>query len=127
MASVRSLRDRLEAGIRSLIPEARLNGHPDDRLPNTVNMTLPDMRGESMVLALDQQGVSISSGSACRSGSPAPSHVLMALGLTEEEAHCALRLSLGVENTDAEIDSTLSYISEIIKSSKESVRFVPCR
>ncbi len=127
MALVSSRRDRLEDGIRSLVPEARLNGHPDDRLPNTVNMTLPGMRGESVVLALDQQGVSISSGSACRSGSPAPSHVLTALGLTEEEAHCALRLSLGVENTDAEIDRTLSHISEIIKSSKESIRFVPCR
>jgi len=85
------------------------------------------MRGESVVLALDQKGVSLSSGSACRSGSPKPSHVLLAIGLSEEEAHCSIRLSLGVDNTDEEIDRTIALLGDIIRMSKNAVRFVPCR
>jgi cysteine desulfurase NifS len=127
MANVRKLRDRLEKGIKELVPGSHVNGDTADRLPNTLNMTLPGMRGESVVLALDQKGVSLSSGSACRSGSPKPSHVLLALGLSEEEAHCSIRMSLGIENTIEEIERTLSLLGDIIKTSKNTVRFVPCR
>jgi cysteine desulfurase NifS len=126
-ARIARLRDRLEAALGELVPEMTINGHPTERLPNTLNVTLPGMRGESVVLALDRKGVSLSSGSACRSGSPEPSHALLALGIGDEAAHCALRFSLGHGNTDEEIDRTIALVCEVIRDSKTSVRFVPCR
>lgn len=124
---IRTLRDRLEAGIRTIVPGARLNGHPVERLPNTVNMTLPGLRGESVVLALDQKGVSISSGSACHSGSPAPSHVLLAMGLTEEEVHCSIRVSLGVHTTGEEIEQVLRRFDDVVNNQKVLIQFSVCR
>jgi cysteine sulfinate desulfinase/cysteine desulfurase-like protein len=124
---VRILRDCLWEGVRRLLPEAKLNGHPEYRLPNTLNVSLPGIRGEAMVLALDQKGVFLSSGSACRAGSPKPSHALLNMGLSEEEAHCALRISLGVGNTETQIDQTLERMGEVIRESMTTVRFVPCR
>jgi cysteine desulfurase NifS len=123
----RSLRDRLAEGIKKAVPGARVNGAGADRLPNTLNLTLPGIRGESLVLALDQKGISLSSGSACRSGSPKPSHVLRAIGLSEEEAHCSIRLSLGPGTADLDISETIAAISSVITASRSSVRFVPCR
>jgi len=127
MHHIKKKRDRLERGIRELVPSAKMNGHREERLPNTLNITFPNMRGESLVLALDQRGVAVSSGSACHAGMPEPSHVLMAMGLSEEEAHCALRFSLGRENTVDEIDLTLSFLKEIFTEQKAMVRFVSCR
>lgn len=127
MEEIRILRDRLETGIREIIPEARLNGHPRERLPNTLNMMLPGYRGESIVMALDQKGIAISAGSACHSGSPEPSHVLRALGLPDEDVHCSIRFSLGIHTTEEEIDSTIRYLREIISEQKPVVRFVVCR
>lgn len=127
MARVRELRDRLERGIRQIVPGARLNGPEHERLPNTLNITVPGMRGESVVLTLDQKGVALSSGSACRAGSPDPSHALLAMGLSEEEAHCALRFSLGPDNTAEEIDRTLELFRWMIQDVSEGIRFVPCR
>ena len=94
-ANTALLRDRLESGICKLIPGARRNGLEQDHLPNTLNMTLPEIRGESLVLFLDRKGIAFSSGSACKSGNPAPSHALLAMGLTPNEAHCSVRFSLG--------------------------------
>ncbi|MCG6553639.1 MAG: IscS subfamily cysteine desulfurase, partial [Candidatus Magnetominusculus sp. LBB02] len=122
-----TLRNALEQGIRRLIPEARLNGHERCRLPNTLNMTLPGMRGESVVLALDQKGIALSSGSACRSGSPKPSHALISMGLTEEEAHCAIRFSLSCDNTKEQIEHTIAMIQQMIGDVRNLVRFIPCR
>jgi len=127
MTGVRQMRDRLEEGILKMVSGAKVNGHQKWRLPNTLNVTLPGVRGESLVIALDQIGVALSSGSACRSGDPEPSHALMAMGLSEEEAHCAVRFSLGVGNTDEEIDRTLAAIRHITTANKEIVRFVSCR
>ena len=127
MSEVARLRDRLEKGIRLLVPASRLNGHPERRLPNTLNMTLPGFRGESMVMAMDERGVCFSSGSACRSGSPDPSHALLAMGLSHAEAHCAVRFSLGYGNTEEEIDRTLELIGQTISQSRNTVHFVPCR
>ena len=124
---VRRLRDRLWEGLLAIVPDMKLNGHPEHRLPNTLNVSLPGIRGESMVLKLDQRGVSFSSGSACASGSPRPSHALLAMGLSEEQAHCALRFSLGLENTEEQIDRTLASIGQIISESMTLVRFAPCR
>ena len=122
-----ALRDKLEAGIRKLVPKARLNGLADNRLPNTLNLTLPGLRGESLVVALDQHGISLSSGSACKSGSPKPTHVLMAMGRTEEEAHCAVRLSLSNRTSEHDIDETISALAHVLEEMENTVRFLPCK
>jgi cysteine sulfinate desulfinase/cysteine desulfurase-like protein len=127
MDSIRELRDKLENGIKELISDAKLNGPREQRLPNTCNLTLPGIRGESLVLALDQKGTAISSGSACSAGVPEPSHALMAMGLPEEEAHCAVRFTLGLDNTIDEIDHTVLYINQVIRERKDTIRFVSCR
>jgi len=127
MERVRGLRGRLQAGIEQLIPDARLNGHPAERLPNTLNMTLPGLRGESLVVALDQKGVALSSGSACKSGSPDPSHALMALGMSAEDAHCAVRLSLSNKTTEQDIEQTLEALAQVLEEMKTTVRFLPCK
>jgi cysteine sulfinate desulfinase/cysteine desulfurase-like protein len=127
MDEIRKLRDRLEQGIHAIMPEAKRNGTPAACLPNTLNMTLPGIRGESLVLALDQAGISLSSGSACRSGSPEPSHVLLAIGLSSEEAHCSVRLSLGPDTTEEDVDTTIERIGAVVNGSQNIVRFVPCR
>jgi len=121
------LRDRLEAGIRAALPEARRNGHPTARLPNTLNITLPAIRGESLVLFLSRRNIHFSSGSACKSGNPNPSHALLAMGLSAEDAHCAVRFSLGKEITPEEIDYAVSCLAELMQESSRAVRFVPCR
>ena len=123
---IRILRDRLEEGINNLVPGAVLNGHSDERLWNTLNMTLPGLRGESVVIAMDQHGVSLSSGSACKSGSPEPTHVLTAMGRTEEEAHCSVRFSLSRNTTDEDIDETISALAKVLEE-KNMVRLAPCK
>ncbi len=120
-------RDRLEAGIRRLIPKAVLNGHPERRLPNTLNLTLPGLRGESLVVALDQHGISLSSGSACKSGSPEPTHVLMAMGKSTDEAHCAVRFSLAHGTTETDIDETITVLRRVLEEMETTVRFLPCK
>ncbi len=127
MEQVAKVRDRLEAGVTALAEGARLNGHRDARLPNTLSMTIPGMRGESLVYTLDRKGVAVSSGSACKSGSPDPSHALMALGLSTEDAHCTVRFSLGAGNSMDEIEYVLKAMAEVIEESFSSVQFVPCR
>jgi cysteine desulfurase NifS len=120
------LRDKLETGIKALIPDARLNGHPKDRLPNTLNLTLPGLRGESIVIALDQHGIALSSGSACKSGSPEPTHVLIAIGRTEQDAHCSVRFSLSRYTTEEDIDQTISALAQVLEE-KNIVRLMPCK
>jgi cysteine sulfinate desulfinase/cysteine desulfurase-like protein len=124
---MRRLRDRLEHGIRKIVPNARLNGHPDRRLPNTINMTLPGLRGESVAIALDHQGISLSSGSACKSGSPEPTHVLTAMGRTVADAHCAVRFSLSHETTPDDIETTLAALAHVLEEMRTAVRFLPCK
>jgi cysteine desulfurase NifS len=127
MKRLEALRDRLEQGIRALIPEARRNGPEGCRLPNTLNLTLPGIRGESLVLFLDRKGICFSSGSACKSGHPEPSHALLAMGLTPEQAHCAVRFSLGWGNTAEDIDYVLECLEETLRETGSAVRFVSCR
>ena len=121
------LRDKLEAGIRHLVPAAVLNGDRERRLPNTINLTLPGLRGESLVVALDQHGISLSSGSACKSGSPEPTHVLMAMGKSAEDAHCAVRFSLSHDATDADIEETIKVLGRVLEEMETTVRFLPCK
>lgn len=123
---IEALRDKLEAGIKELVPEAVLNGDRQKRLPNTLNLTLPGLRGESLVIALDQHGIAFSSASACKSGSPEPSHVLMAMGRNREEAHCAIRLSLSRYTTKKDIERTIATLKQVLKE-KELVRLAPCK
>ena len=123
---IRDLRDKLEEGIRNLVTDAVLNGHPENRLPNTLNLILPGLRGESIVIALDQHGISLSSGSACKSGSPEPTHVLIAMGRTKEQAHCSVRFSLSRYTTEEDIDYTVSALEQVLKE-KDLVRLMPCK
>lgn len=109
------LRDRLMDGIVERIPDVKVNGPREGRLPNNVNISIRYIEGESMLLRLDLQGVAASSGSACTSGSLDPSHVLLAIGLPHEIAHGSLRLSLGTETTQEDIDFVLDVLPGIVK------------
>ena len=120
------LRDKLEDGIRKLVPDAILNGHRENRLPNTLNLTLPGLRGESIVIALDHHGIALSSGSACKSGSPEPTHVLIAMGRTEQDAHCSVRFSLSRYTTGEDINETVSALAQALEE-KNTVRLIPCK
>ncbi len=125
--AVRGRRDRLEAGLMALVPGARRNGPAGERLPNTLNLTLPGLRGESLVIALDHHGVAASAGSACKSGSPEPTHVLTAMGLDDEAAHCSLRLSLAHDTDDAAIDHVLTAMERVLAERRANVRFIGCK
>lgn len=109
------LRDRLIDGVMERIDHVHLNGHRSLRLPNNVNLSFDFIEGESMLLLLDQQGIYASSGSACTSGSLDPSHVLMALGISAERAHGSLRLTVGRDNTVAQIDRVLELLPPIVE------------
>ena len=124
---IAALRDRLEEGIRQLVPTAIPNGDSERRLPNTLNLTLPGLRGESLVVALDQHGISLSSGSACKTGNPDPTHVLIAMGRSTEAAHCAVRLSLSHHTTDEDISQTIEALAEVLEEMETTVRFLPCK
>jgi cysteine desulfurase NifS len=124
---MQKLRDKLQSGIQELIPGAVLNGHKQERLPNTLNLTLPGLRGESLVMALDQYGIALSSGSACKSGSPDPTHVLLAMGKSEEEAHCSVRFSISNQTTDKDISDTLKALKVVLDEIETTVRFLPCK
>lgn len=127
MQTVARLRKHLERGIQSIMKEIRINGDLKNRLPNTSNLTFPGIRGESLVLELDKRGICLSAGSACHSGSAAPSSTLMAMGLTEEQAHCSVRFSLGYQNSLEEINRVIASLRDIIVESKKIIRFVSCR
>lgn len=111
----RTLRNRLRDGLISRIPDIRVNGHPDSVLPNTLDVSFPGAEGEAILLMLDILGVSVSTGSACASGSLEPSHVLMATGVGPELAHGSIRFSLGKCTTAEEIDFVLEEFPAVIK------------
>ena len=113
-ARMTRLRDRLIDGILTTIPDVRLNGHRTERLPNNVNVSIRYIEGEAMLLRLDLAGIAGSSGSACTSGSLDPSHVLLAIGLPHEIAHGSLRLTLGTDSTDADVDAVLEALPKIV-------------
>ena len=109
------LRDKLIKGIMDKIENVRLNGHPTNRLPGNANFCFEFIEGESMLLRLDMEGVAASSGSACTSGSLKASHVLLAIGLPPEIAHGSLRLTIGKDNTEEEIDYVIDILPGIIE------------
>lgn len=116
-ARVAAMAARLLESLEVSIPKLRLNGLPLrpglDRLTNTLNLTFPEVLGESMLIALDLEGVEVSMGSACAAGAIEPSHVLLAMGLSREEARSSLRLSLGWSTTEAEIERAAEIIPRI--------------
>lgn len=112
-ARMTRMRDRLIEGIEATIPEVKLNGHRTKRLPNNVNFSIKYIEGESILLMLDMAGIAASSGSACTSGSLDPSHVLLALGLTHEVAHGSVRMTLGDDTTDEDIDYVLETLPNV--------------
>ena len=109
------LRDKLIKEITARVEDVKLNGHPTERLPNNINLSFRYIEGESLLLSLDMKGIAASSGSACTSGSLDPSHVLLALGLSHEIAHGSLRMTLGKDNTEEEIDYVIEVLPEIVE------------
>lgn len=115
MMRERALRDRLLAKITAAIPDVRVNGDPATGLPNTLNVSFAGAEGESILLYLDMEGIAVSTGSACATGSLEPSYVLMATGLGAELAHGSIRFSLGRETTEADIDHTVAVLTGTIE------------
>jgi len=111
---LRRLRDKLIDGMLDTMEHVRLNGHPTRRLPNNVNVSIGFVEGEAVLLNLDLEGICASTGSACSSSSSEPSHVLLALGLSSEQAHCSLRFSLGREDTDEHVERVLKVLPPIV-------------
>ena len=111
---IRAMRDRLLKGIVEKIPHTYLNGHPEKRLPGNINISFEFIEGESMLLWLDDEGICASTGSACTSGSLEPSHVLLATGLPVEISHGSLRLTLGIVNTEADVDFVLDVLPKVV-------------
>jgi cysteine desulfurase len=111
---ITALRDQLIAGLLQ-IPRSRLTGHPTHRLPNNASFAFEGIEGESILLNLDLLGIAASTGSACTSGSVEPSHVLVALGLAPEWSHGSLRLTLGRENTQEDVDTVLATVPRIVE------------
>ncbi len=109
-----SLRDKLIDGILESIPDVRLNGHRTKRLPANVNVSVRYIEGEALLMRLDLAGIEGSSGSACTSGSLDPSHVLLAIGLPHEIAHGSLRLSLGMDNTEEDVQAAIDALKTIV-------------
>ena len=108
------MRDRIIEGLQERVEQTRLNGHPTKRLPNNVNISFQAVEGEPILLGLDFAGISASSGSACSSASLEPSHVLLAIGLNAELAQGSVRITLGKDNTNQDVDYLLSVIPELV-------------
>jgi cysteine desulfurase len=125
-ARVRVLRDRLESGIFERVPQVKLNGHPSERLPNTLNISFAWIEGESLLLNLDMKGIAASSGSACTSGSLEPSHVLGAMCVEVTLAHSSTRFSLGPDTTVEDIDYVLEVLPPIVQRLRDMSPLYNC-
>ncbi len=116
LAKMAALRDRLQEGLLSKIPDSKLNGDPDHRVPNTVNISFGYVEGEAILMHLNEYGICASSGSACTSGSLEPSHVMRAMGVDFQFAHGSVRFSLSEDTTQAEIDKVIEVLPGIIEN-----------
>ena len=115
---LRDLRDVLKKGIEDNVPDVQFNGHPTDCVPNTLNVSFDGIEGEAILLYLDLEGIAVSTGSACASGSLDPSHVLLATGMSMEHAHGSLRISLGRQNTIEDIEYVLEKLPNIVEKTR---------
>ena len=111
---IKPLRDRLEKEIKEKIHEVIVNGHPEKRLFNTLNVCIKYIEGEGMLTLLDMYRICVSSGSACSSSSLEPSHVLLAIGLPHEIAHGSLRFSFGKYNTEEDVNKVIEVLPDIV-------------
>jgi len=121
-ARVGALRDRFEALARERLPGVRVNGGGAPRVPNTSNLLFEGADGEALLIALDLEGICVSSGAACASGSLSPSHVLLAMGLSSAQAHASLRFSMGAQATGAEVDRVVEALARHLPAAREAVR-----
>jgi cysteine desulfurase len=115
VATLWSLRERLRTGLLDAVPDIHINGHPTDTLPGTLNVSFRGAEGEAILLYLDMNGIQVSTGSACASGSLEPSHVLLATGVEPELAHGSIRFSVGRETTEADVDYVLERLPPIMQ------------
>jgi cysteine desulfurase len=122
MARVAALRDRLEAGILRDVPHAAVNGAREPRVPNTTNISFERVEAESLLIALDLEGIAVSTGSACSSGTLEPSHVLKAMGLGSSRAQSSLRFSLGSATSDADIDRVVAVVPGLVQKLRALTR-----
>ena len=113
---ITALRDRLQEGLLASIPDSKLNGDPQNRIPNTVNISFGYVEGEAILMHLNEYGICASSGSACTSGSLEPSHVLRAMGVDFKFAHGSVRFSLSEQTTEQDIDKVLEVMPAIIEN-----------
>jgi cysteine desulfurase len=117
-----ALRDRLEAGVLQGVPHTAVNGGPGERVPNTTNISFERVEAESLLIALDLEGIAVSTGSACSSGTLEPSHVLKAMGLGSARAQSSLRFSVGAANTEEEIDRLVSVLPRLVQKLRALTR-----
>jgi len=113
MPRVAALRDKLIKGIKERIPQVKLNGHLTQRVSGNANLCFPGAAGEALLQNLDLKGICVSSGSACSTGAVEPSHVLLAMGMPAELAKSSIRMTLGIENTEEEINYVIEQVSQI--------------
>ena len=114
-ARLSAMRDRLEAGILAAVPGTAVNGAREPRVPNTTNISFDRVEAESLLIALDLEGIAVSTGSACSSGTLEPSHVLRAMGLPAHRTQNSLRFSLGLFSTDAEVDRVVEVLPRLVE------------
>jgi cysteine desulfurase len=111
---IQTLRDRLEERVRSAVPDVKIYGDSSPRVVNTSNFGFPGADGEAVMIALDMEGIAVSTGAACSSGSLAPSHVLLAMGVSSKEAHGSIRVSLSRETTDSDVDAIAAALARAV-------------
>lgn len=121
-ARLQALRDQLIAGILADVPDVRLSGHLQQRLPHHASLLFKDVDGEMLLMALDVEGIAVSTGSACTSGNPEPSAVLVSMGIAREWALGGLRLTLGYDSTEADIDDVLQIMPKCVERVRRAMQ-----
>jgi cysteine desulfurase len=119
-ARMNTLRNKLESELLRLVPQISVNGSRDHRVLNTTNLCFEFTDSSAMVMALDLKGIACSNGSACASGNPEPSHVLLAIGLPQDKAHASLRLSVGWNTTEADINEAIKIIPDVVSRLRQT-------
>ena len=117
---IRTLRDQLIAGLKKSVPDILLNSPLDPALPGVVNVSIPGTESDALLLLLDSEGISASAGSACSAGVPRPSHVLIAMGISEELADASLRISIGASNTEDEINQVIAVMPSVVERARNA-------
>ena len=117
---IRELRDLLISGLKQSVPDIVINSPIDPALPGVVNVSIPGTESDALLLLLDSEGISASAGSACSAGVPRPSHVLIAMGISEELADASLRISIGASNTRTEIEQVISVMPSVVERARSA-------